>query len=401
MSDKWDGFAEELLKPIADNEARLRQKAIRKLPTGKEAGIEWDGNSGELRTGPTTDVPQDWSGLLEMWDLDPTEVEIVGPVRRSSWEAQTPDGIQVLNSYRAQIQRKAYRGDLDLEQLSEEISKYKPRKVSTSYEGELSYLHCTSDTQLGKDDPEWAAQRFMDGIDRGIARLRELRKIGRPIGSVYLPWNGDCIESVAGHYPSQQYSVTLSVTEQVRLFRRFLIAQIKAYAPLTSNLVVTSVPGNHDEASRINGKQSTKNSDSWSIEVAAQVKDVLEQNPDAFGHVTIVVPSGEDLTLSLDINGTATGFAHGHQFGSGENGWRKWWADQAHGCRDIGDTTLLIAGHKHHFFTKTEGTKTFLQLPSQDNGSQWYTDRSGQHSAPGIVTLTVGQGDWGDLHIIR
>lgn len=404
MSEQWDAneFARELLEPIKQNDEKLRKKALTKLPTGKEAGVEWDGSNGELRTGPTTEAPGDWSGLLEMWGLDPEEVEIVGPVRRSSWQAQTPDGIQVLNSYRAQIQRKALGSGLDLEQMHEELRKFKPGKAyKPSGSNELAYLHCTSDTQLGKDDPEWAVARFMDGIDSGVARLKELRKLGRPVGTIYLPWNGDCIEAVNGHYPSQQYSVTLSTTEQVRLFRRFLLTQIKAYAPLTDNLVVTSVPGNHDEASRVNGKQATKNSDSWSIEVAAQVKDALDENPDAFGHVTIVVPKGEDLTLSLDIHGTATGFAHGHQFGSGDNGWRKWWADQAHGCRDIGDTTLLIAGHKHHFFAKTEGTKTFLQLPAQDNGSQWYTDRSGQHSDPGIVTLTVGQGSWGDLHIIR
>ncbi len=401
MTD-FDNFAEELLKPIADNDEKLREKSTKKLPTGKEAGIEWDGVQGEIRTGPTTESPGDWSGLLQMWDLDPNEVEVVGSIRRSSWEAQTPDGIQVLHSYRANIQKKLVSvNDLDLEKLIDEIKKYRPKKVERAKSSDdLAFLHCTSDTQLGKDDPNWAWTQFSNGISQGIGRLNDLRKIGRPVGTIYLPWNGDCIESVTGHYPSQQYTVVLSTTEQVRLFRRFMMAQIKAYSPLTDNLIVTSVPGNHDEASRVNGKQSTKNSDSWSIDVAAQVADALAENEEAFGHVTIVVPKNEDLTLSLDICGTPTGFAHGHQFPSGINGWRTWWANQAHGCRDIGDTTLLIAGHKHHFFAKTEGTKTFLQLPAQDNGSQWYTDRSGQHSAPGTVTLTVGQGGWGDLHII-
>jgi hypothetical protein len=397
MTDQWDSFAKELIEPVAKNDDRLREKALKKLPTGKEAGVEWDGDQGEIRTGPTTNVPNDWSGLLEMWDLDPAEVEIVGAVRRSSWEAQTPDGLQVLNSYRASIRRKVLGSDTDLEKLCEEISKYKPKKSYTGPDGNVSYLHCTADTQLGKDDPDWAWGRFSKGITDGISRLEELRSIKRRISTVYLPWVGDCIESVSGHYPNQQFSVFLSTTEQVRLFRRFLTAQVKAYAPLCKELYVPSVPGNHDEASRVNGKQATNNSDSWAIDVASQVSDALAENPDVFGHVSFIVPKRDQLTISLDISGTPTGFAHGHQFG---RDWRKWWADQAHGCQDVGNTTLLIAGHKHHYMAKTEGTKTFLQCPSQDNGSQYWTDKTGQSSAPGIVTLTVGGGTWDDFKII-
>lgn len=399
MTEPIENFTERFLKPVADNDAKLRERSVRKLPTGKEAGLEWDGSQGELRTGPTDESPSDWSGLLEMWGLDPNEVEIVGPVRRSSWDS----GERVLNSYRAQIQRRAYRGDLDLEVLFEDIKKHKPAKNKKSYTGDLAFLHCTGDTQLGKDDPTWAWERFSRGIDEGTARLQELRKMGRPVGDVYLPWNGDCIEATAGHYPSQTFMVKLTITEQVRLFRRFMLAQIKAYAPLTDHLVVSSVPGNHDEASRVNGKQSTKNSDSWSIEVAAQVAEIIAENPDAYGHVSVIVPKNQDLTISLDIAGVPVGFAHGHQFKSGAEGWRSWWAGQAHGCQDIGQTKILIAGHKHHWMAKTEGAKTFIQLPAQDGGSQWYLDGSGQDSAPAIVTMTVGEDHpdgWGNLHMI-
>src|SRR5882762_5200594 len=99
MNDtNWDGLASDIHKELA--------VPHKKLPTGKEAGIEWDGSNGEIRTGPTGEAPSDWSGLIEMWGLDPNEVEIVGDVRRSSWEAQTPSGIQVLNSYRAHIRKR-------------------------------------------------------------------------------------------------------------------------------------------------------------------------------------------------------------------------------------------------------------------------------------------------------
>ena len=404
MSSDWSDFSSDLLEPIPGSNQRLRLRRASSLPTGKEAGIDWDGTQGEVRTGPVSASIGDWDDLLRSWDLDPAEVEVVGNVKRSSWQMPGVDGPVTLHSYKASLRRRTRSADVDLEKLFEEMSNYRPsapwRKDLYSGNSDLAYLHCVSDTQIGKDSPEESWARFAKSCDDGVRRLEDLRSIGRRIDTVYLPWVGDCIENVSGHYASQQFSVTLSLTEQVRLFRRMMLHQIKVYAPLAPFLVAVSVPGNHDEASRINGRQSTNNSDSWAVDVASQVHDVLQGNPGAFGHVSVVVPKGQDLTVSVDIKGTATGFAHGHQFKGGDSGWRTWWAGQAHGCQDIGDTTLLIAGHKHHFSMKREGAKTFLQLPSQDSGSQWWTDRSGQHSEAGAVTLTVGQGSWGDLHIL-
>lgn len=400
MSDSWDDFEAEVKAPLAENEERLRQRALKKLPTGKEAGIEWDGQHGEIRTGPTTEQPTDWSDIIRVLGQDPNEVEVYGNVRISTWEAQTPDGIQLLHSFRANLRRKSLGSQLDLEKLHEEIANFKPSKKNKPPKGDFAYLHCVGDTQIGKDPLNESKDRFLSSLNAGIGRLRELRESGRSIGSVYLPWNGDCIESVNGHYPSQLYTVTLSLTEQVRAFRHFMLAQIKAYAGEAQEIVVTSVPGNHDEAYRLGSKAATKNSDSWSIDVAAQVSDILAENPDAFGHVSIVVPKNQDLTISLDIAGTATGFAHGHQFPGGTDGWKKWWSDQAHGCQDIGDTTLLIAAHKHHFRCEAPGRKTFIQLPPLDGGSQWWVDRAGQAAPPGIVTLLVGDGGWRDLAVL-
>lgn len=400
MTDDWSNFTSSLLEPVPIGRARLRPRKASSLPTGKEAGIDWDGSQGEVRTGPVTESIGDWDDLLRSWDLDPAEVEVVGNVKRSSWQMPGVDGPVTLHSYKANLRRKTGGVDTDIAKLYEEISSYVAPERSESHSGDLAYLHCVSDTQIGKDSPEESWRRFAKSCEDGIRRLEDLRSLGRKIDTVYLPWVGDCIENVSGHYASQQFSVTLSLTEQVRLFRRMMLHQIKVYAPLVPFLVAISVPGNHDEASRINGRQSTNNADSWSVDVASQVHDVLSANPAAFEHVSVVVPRGQDLTVSVDIKGTATGFAHGHQFKGGDTGWRTWWAGQAHGCQDIGDTTLLIAGHKHHFSMKREGVKTFLQLPSQDSGSQWWTDRSGQHSEPGTVTLTVGQGSWGDLQIL-
>jgi hypothetical protein len=395
MSDSIDEFAEKFLKPVADNDAKLRERTARKLPTGKEAGIEWDGQQGELRTGATDEVPEDWSGLLEMWGLNPEEIEIVGPVRRSSWDS----GDRVLNSYRANIQRKfKFDRGYDFDELLNDVKTHKPSKRPAP-DGDFAFVVAPADLQAGKDDPRVLVDRFMEATDANVARLKELRKAGRSIGEVALLWAGDCIEHVRGSYASQGFTVHLGLTEQIRLVRRLMTYQVKAFAPLVPKLTLVSVPGNHDIAVREGGKMATKNSDSFATDCASQVAEALSENPAAYGHVSVVVPRGEELTVSLDICGTGVGIAHGHQIPRGDA--MKWWAGQAHGCQDIGDTTLLITGHLHHLKVLQEGAKTHIQLPSMDTaGSQYYTDMTGKDSPTGMLSLVVGRGGWSDLLIL-
>lgn len=396
MTDKWEDFTSELLNAVEDNDAKLMKREARKLPSGKEAGVEWDGNQGEIRTGPTAETPNgsDWSGLLEMWGLDPNEVEIVGPVRRSSWDS----GDRVLNSYRAQIRQRQDARGFDFEELLAEIKSHKPSKKAPPT-GDYAFVVAPADPQAGKGDPRFLVERFITATDNTVARLKELRKSGRSIGPVYLLWAGDCIEHVTGSYAAQSFSVTLGLTEQIRLVRRLMMYQVKAFASLTDSLVLASVPGNHDIAVRAGGKMLTKSSDSFAIDCAAQVAEALAENPATYGHVSVVVPRGEELTISLDVCGTGVGIAHGHQIARGDA--MKWWAGQAHGCQDIGDTTLLITGHLHHLKVLQEGVKTHIQLPSLDTaGSQYYTDSTGKASPTGMVSLVVGNGQWSDLLIL-
>lgn len=67
----------------------------------------------------------------------------------------------------------------------------------------------------------------------------------------------------------------IGVSEQVRVGRRMLLAQVKALAPLAPKLVIPVVPGNHDEVQRfLLGRPE----DSWQIEVVSQVEDICKEN---------------------------------------------------------------------------------------------------------------------------
>jgi len=223
-----------------------------------------------------------------------------------------------------------------------------------------------------------------------------LRRAGRRVDSITLAWLGDCIEGNVsqGGAIAQAGRLDLTVSEQLRVYRRLMLHQVKEFAGLAERLVVPVVPGNHDEVERA-GKVVRRYDDSWAVEGAVAVADALNL-AGGYEHVSFVFPGRDELTITLDVAGTAVGFAHGHQFGRDPV---KWWSGQAHGMQPIGGATLLLAAHLHHLRVEQTGAKTFLQIPALDGGSTWWRHRTGQDSPPGLVSLLIGDGGWGDLSV--
>lgn len=385
----WPEF-ESLIEPTKGKAPKLSAP-----PSNRLGSVEWDGRTGEISSGAVQGAAN-WDDLIRQFGLDPDEVEVVEPVRRSSWEAQTPDGIQILNSYRARLQSKR-RSSTDIEQILAEVVRHRPPRYCPPT-GSLAFLHVSGDLQMGKEGSAATIQRFLDGLASGPARLKELRKSGRDIGEVWLPWTGDCLEHVVGSYAAQTYTVELSLTEQIRVLRRLFMKMIQVYAPLCKRLVVPVVPGNHDIALRNGaGRMMTNVADSFATEIASIAHDMAAMNPDVYGHVEIYVPNGNDPELTMDVCGTMTAFAHGHTF-SKDIG--KWWAGQALGDRQVGRATLLIAGHLHHVRIQNYGPRDYIQIPALDSGSEYFAHSTGMEAPPGIVTLVVGGGSWDDFKVL-
>lgn len=348
--------------------------------------LEIDADGGFLVSRPRSaaDMP-DAVELLAEFDLDPAAWEVVG-VRRSRW--QKHDG-EWLEAYRASVRpvMVAKARDVDLEQLVAEVRSWRPQRGTKRHTGDLSYLVNVGDTQYGKDagnGTPGTIARVLDGFNDTVHRFTELRKLGRPIGTIGLPQLGDCIEGSSSQHGKVLGRSDLGVTAQVRLGRRMLMAQIKAFAPLVERLIVPVVPGNHDEPHRI---VITDPTDSWQIEVASAVQDACAENPE-LAHVEFRYPDRDEQTLAVDFSGTLVGFAHGHQSRDAV----KWWHGQATGRTPVGAADVLITGHYHHFRAQQVGPRLWLQVPAMDGGSPWFRDRTGLESPTGIVTLVVGDG---------
>ena len=367
--------------------------------TGFEFG--WDGSAGFIQTGPLGERPKTWDMFIRDSGLDPDEVEVVEPVQVRGWDAPAGNGDVVrMHYYRLTVRRRTLKVDLaELVKAAKRGSRKRNLNV-TDVAADFAYVVALGDLQLGKvdgDGVEGTVQRFIDTTRAAVDRYKRLCKQEPYKGAykampIYLIHLGDCIEGMVSQGGANTWRTTLTTTEQVRLYRRLLIEQVKAFAGLTDRLVVAGVPGNHDEAHR----PIHTYGDSWAIDSVAAVADALNL-AGTYEHVNVMAPERDELTLTLDICGTIVGLAHGHQFGRDVV---KWWAGQSHGRQPIGDADMLLAGHLHHLKIQDTGPKTFIQVPALESESTWWKHRTGEVSRPGIVTAIVGGGGWQSLEVL-
>lgn len=386
------------LAKLGDDEQRKKQ--AKSIPSGWEPKVDYDETGGVLVSTPRTigDEP-DHAELLAEFELDPQKWQVT-TLRRSKWQTFNGDWLE---AFRATFVPKSGSKFIPVDDLLATVDKWKPHKPYLSQnKGKISdfaYVVVLADTQVGKIDgggSDEIIQNVLTKIDLAVERLKELRKAGRNINTVYLPQLGDCIEGMNSQGGKHIWRTDLDLTSQIRVYRRLLLHMVKQFAPLAERVVVPAIPGNHDEAVRVGNSMGTTYTDSFALDAASAVMDALADRDD-FKHVSFVFPKYDTLTVTLDVCGTVVGFAHGHQCrGKAVD----WWAKQAHGMQDIGDATLLLTGHYHHLKVEQTGAKTWIQAPSLDGGSTWFENSAGQAAPSGMLTLVVGNGVWDDIKIL-
>ena len=365
-------------------------------PSGFE--YEWNGAHGFIQTGPLDERPKTWDAFIRDAGLDPDEVEVIEPVQVRGWDAPKGEidqetgkrvtAIVRMCYYRLSVRRRTLKVDLDEMVKAAKRGRTVPKAEVVGQ----AFVVALGDLQLGKvdgDGVEGTVGRFLDSTKAAVDRYRKTAK-GSP---VYLFHLGDCIEGFQSQGGANAWRTTLTTTEQVRLYRRLLIEQVKAFAGVAPKLVVAGIPGNHDEAHR----PLHTYGDSWAIDSIAAVRDALDLAGN-YGHVTLHAPERDELTLTLDVCGTVVGLAHGHQWRTGQA--CTWWAKQSHGRQPIGDADLLLSAHLHHLRIEDTGPKTWIQVPALESESTWWRHATGEVSRPGIVTAVVGGGCWSSLEVL-
>jgi hypothetical protein len=415
---QWSG-------PAGDGD--LYQPQNRTYPKGWEPGINYqpaNGDGMELTTDAvltqiTKDDKSNWAEVLgelanhvpEGWTLELREAKYDPNAWTRDPESTIGEGGQIVKSqavtrptWRYKFVARQVPASIPIDDLVRDVRKRKPIVKRIPKPEGRAFVVPVGDLQLGKIDgggTELIVDRFLTKTDLAASRFKELHLIGNEIDTIYLPWLGDCIEGFNSQGGKLIWRSELPLTDTVKLLREMMRYQIDTFASLGARIIVPSVPGNHDEAERHGGKgPATTYTDSWALDAARAVQEAMSYNPERYGHVSFVYPKSDELTITLDMGGTTVTLAHGHQFRGGPTGPHKWWANQAHGCQEPGDSTLLLGAHLHHLRVEQPGAKTFIQLPALDGGSTWWRHATGADAPAGMVTLIVGNGGWSDLVIL-
>ena len=364
-------------------------------------GVSWNGDEGTVTTQPMEgESAPDWSGVLRMWGLDPEHFEVVEPVLFNVWG----DTLGVLNrQWKGKVIRKGKKLNADIDELIREIKKHKPRQQK-QLTGEASLVVVASDWQVGKKDGDGLKgliSRWLQAIDDVEWRLKELKKIGRPIDSITVLCLGDLVEGCDGHYDIQTFTVEEDRRNQVKIARRLLRDALIRWSKLVPSVTVAAIGGNHGE-NRKNGKAFTTLNDNDDVALVEQIAEIFAANPEAYGHVRFAIPSDE-LSLTVEVHGKIIGISHGHlarSSGSVEGKLKSWIAGQALGRQSIGDCDILVTGHYHTFKLADWGGVKWLQAPALDGGSVWWRQAKGEVADAGVLTFLVSKTGVSDIQIL-
>jgi hypothetical protein len=291
---------------------------------------------------------------------------------------------------------------LNLEELIRVVKRAKPPKpLSGSLPRAL--VVALADLQVGKVASRGGTEEL---LARLWGKLDALERHAKTVKAetVYILDIGDCIENFES-VGSQMHTNDLSLPEQLRVARRIFTEFVVRLAKLHPNVVVSGVPSNHGRWRR--GKDALgKSGDDFGIETIVAVADACALNPDAFGHVSFVVPDVHDETVAFDMYGTVLAVAHGHQVTSPDR-IPQWWAGQVHGGQPAAHADILLTGHFHYLRVQATGrsahtgrSKWAIQAPTLDGGSDWYRAKAGHDSDPGLLTFTVDASGWDNLKVL-
>lgn len=369
--------------PPIDNYTVAPLLGVVKPPKGWEPKVEFDGDSGSVTTTPQTDDKiSDFSQILDEFGIDSEEFEIDGSAKISKWQAAGSG--QWLTSYKFNIKRKSH--SVDISDLIKLVQDVKPQTPVTT--GDYTFVFAAGDLQLGKSDGdgvEGTIRRYRESLQKAVNKVHEHKD---QIGTILVSFVGDCIEGMVSQGGRNARRTVLSTTQQVNLLRQLMIETVKAFAPLTGELIVVSVPGNHDEAQR--EPVSTDGSDSWAVDALRAVSQGLAFNPEAFGHVICEEVAFDELTKVVEVSGTKIGHAHGHQWKKGKH-W-DWWSGQHWGGHAVGEADILLCGHFHTGMYEQENYKHIIRTPAFEQESTYFRHMTGKIGNPSAVTFLTKNG---------
>lgn len=363
---------------FSDEVAEIRN---REIPEEWRARQEIIDGETRVTTGLIPPVAND-TELLRQFGYDPEDIEVIGTINQ--WRKEQPDGSFLVSYYFRHRPRQSL---LDLPALYA-ASRRKPKPPIAGPSGDSVTVVVLSDAQVGKTGARGGTPELLDRLREKRAALDALLKKRRP-SSLVLVEAGDLFENFESG-GSPLFTNDLSLAQQMDVAGTELYEFISLMARY-GHVDVVAVTSNHTAWRR--GKQELgRPGDDLGLFVHKQVSKVTQA---AGIDATWTIPAEHDDAVVLDVMGTGLGVTHGHRIPRGKV--VDWWARQQHGGQPVGSADILVTGH-YHFLTiiptgrnpYTKRTKWWIQAPTLDNGSDWFRNRQGDDSDPGLLVFDIG-----------
>lgn len=308
---------------------------------------------------------------------------------------RTDDGwekITYLPNKKALLDARSY-DDLDLA-LADYKPQPRPRHTNEHYA-----VFNLADAQIGGVDVNGGTPETLARIRNAYHKFADRVMTEKPTGIIFAD-GGDPIENCM-NTPQQRFTNDLDVPEQIRVFRRIALEGIKLLAPLVQDFHYVAVTSNHG-AFRTGYQEQGGTSDAdFGVEIAHQLSDVCsEHSSQVLRDVSFHVPDAWQETVEIEVANTKMAFTHGHLSGNIKKH-ADWWAKIDHGRLPGWDADILSVSHYHTPRLENSGDgRWIIGNTSCDNGSQWFTKKSGESSIAGVTAYNILDGMWSGLEIL-
>jgi hypothetical protein len=357
--------------------------------------LEFDGVEGEAVTPGYSEEPQNFDEFLRDAGMDPTDIDVIPPVRTSRW--QRWDG-EWLTSYRFTFRKRT--SGINLPLLMQE-AKRKLGKPKLEKPEPRCLVVLWSDLQVGKVDYRGNSDSLLERVAIMQARLIEQVKREKPEQVIFADL-GDTVENFYNAASANQhYTNDLSIMEQVDVATTLAWQTLREIAQLVPKVTYASVGSNHCQFRSANGKALGKPTDDWGVFIGRQLARLAHEV--GADNIRFVEPQPWEESLAIDVFDDGyhvLGIVHGHQAARPE-AVGDWWRKQTFGRQAVADASLLVHGHWHHLRVQELGSvdrgdklasRFIVMAPTMDNGSNWFRMNSGEDSIPGLATLILEQG---------
>lgn len=256
--------------------------------------------------------------------------------------------------------------------------------------GDGAFVFCLNDTQFGKAEgggTPATLERLANGINKSIARIKELRASGRQIGTLVILGIGDIVEG-CNIYPNQQFQVDLDRRGQINTAVTSILEVIDQLSPLFEKVIVVAAPGNHGQHRQNGNRVNDRDNDDLMVFEMAQR---ATERDDKLKHVEYRI-ADDEAGMTVQVAGWTIGAVHGDVFGRGNGPYHKaqnWYKNMAAGRKPMGQADVLVSAHWHHSQSADFGAWEWHQAPALDGGSKWFEDTYGTYSDPGVLTFVV------------